>query len=427
MKRILIIFILILASVNVLGIANAQSDEEVIKLQFATPAWQPSCIETLKDIINEWNKKNEKIKVEYIQVDWGSIHDYLITAFETGEAPDIFHYASYGVLEFGNRGYVENVFPLLSEELKKDLHPVALETITKNGEVWGIPILWEGDITVYNKEIFKEEGIDIPTSENPWNFEDLRAAAKKLTTIRDDGSVERWGMGVGMMVTVLTTWGPKFNADFLYETEDGKWEFKIQENEKRLIKYLYEIYNEDKVISHENLSLHAHEILPDFYKGNVAMIPNIGVWIRENIVSAAPEDFKWGVLPPLKDKTQNCDARTQVLGIPAASETKEEAMKFIEFLVDRDNLARIAYSDWLFPTRKSSLQSEILQTDEYYWKDCLDTAEHMTVTTLSRSGYSVEIVNRVLNPIMQDLLNDKISLQKAIENMEQQAEFVLQR
>jgi len=167
---------LLLSSLNVFSAAAAQ---EPVTLRFVSLAWQEQAIASVKEIVAAWNEANPDVQVEYQQVDWGSINDYLTTAFETGSVPDIFHNESTQILDFGRRGYLTDLAPLISDDMQSDIVEGAWATVDDGDDkIWGVPFLWESRIVLYNKDLFEAAGIDAPTVENPWSWNDMREAAK---------------------------------------------------------------------------------------------------------------------------------------------------------------------------------------------------------------------------------------------------------
>ncbi|HEY8346191.1 MAG TPA: ABC transporter substrate-binding protein, partial [Symbiobacteriaceae bacterium] len=76
------------------------STKEPVTLRFVSLAWQKQSVEANKEIVAKWNEEHPDIQVEYIQGDWNSIHDYMLTSFESGDVPDIFHYESPSIIDW---------------------------------------------------------------------------------------------------------------------------------------------------------------------------------------------------------------------------------------------------------------------------------------------------------------------------------------
>ncbi|HMK37817.1 MAG TPA: extracellular solute-binding protein, partial [Bacteroidota bacterium] len=60
------------------------------RLRFVSLAWQEEALLANRAIVAEWNAAHPGVPVEYVQATWSSVHDYLITSFETGDVPDVF-------------------------------------------------------------------------------------------------------------------------------------------------------------------------------------------------------------------------------------------------------------------------------------------------------------------------------------------------
>lgn len=428
MRRSIILTVL-LASLTALFLTTA-SAQEPVQLRFVSLAWQEQAIEAVKEVVAEWNEANPDVQVEYQQVDWGSINDYLVTSFETEAVPDVFHYESTQILDFGRRGYLTNLAPLLSEDLKEDVVEGAWETVTgENGEIWGVPFLWESRIVLYNKDLFEEAGVEPATIEDPWTWEELRAAAQELTRDRDgDGQIDQWGAAYGLRspTNFILNMSIGFGGEYFYR-EDGEWVVRVGDAEKEFLNVLMDMIYEDESTSTDGISLSGPELFPGFFEGKYAMLPGMGVWARQQIVESGPEGFNWGVLPPLMAETQRQGSATQTLSIPEASPNKEAAMQFIEFFLNSENMATLAQGDWLFPTRESSFERPEFQTEEAGWNIATESARYLDLANHQLVPQYEEWRTRVATPIFQELLANRITVDEAAERLEREGNRLLQR
>jgi ABC-type glycerol-3-phosphate transport system substrate-binding protein len=163
------------------------------KLQFVCLAWQEDALVAYKSIVTRWNMLHPESQVEYVQATWGSIHDYLITGFETGDVPDVFQYESSAIIDFAVRGYLEDLSPLVSADLRTDIRNAAWASVRRsNGELSGVPVLMESLVTLYNKDKFVQSGIVPPDTLHPWTWNDFREAARVMTRdLNGDGTIDQ--------------------------------------------------------------------------------------------------------------------------------------------------------------------------------------------------------------------------------------------
>jgi ABC-type glycerol-3-phosphate transport system substrate-binding protein len=400
------------------------------KIKFVSLAWQKESIEINKSIIKKWNELNPGKQVEYVQANWNSIYDYLITSFETGDVPDVFHYEASMITDFGNRGNLTDLKPYLSDNIKNDIYPVAWQSVTlNNGKIIGVPFLFESLIVLYNKDIFSKNNIIPPSADKPWNWADIRNAAISLTKDTDsDGEVDQWGAAIGLRssanIIINLTLG--CGGSYFYLDED-EYKFKIDKPEKFLLSSIHDMIYKYECISPLAVSQSGSGIMPAFYSGKYAMVIGIGTWARQQLVENAPANFHWGVLEPIKEVTKEQGSNTQTLSVPSRSERKKEAVEFIEFFLDKNNLAELALGDWMNPTRISCRSMPEFQSDSLGWKTCISIIDNLIMGPwLKVPGFS-EWKGRVANPLFQEYFLNRVSLNDLAVRMREESNYVLSR
>ena len=289
------------------------------KLRFVSLAWQTQAITAVKAAVAECNASNPRVQVDYQQVSWDAVQDYLTTSFEAKSVPDVFHYESTAVMEFGGRGYLTDLSKMIPAEMKSDVAKGAWATVTSDkGAVYGVPFLWESLITLYNKDLFKQAGIKVPTSARPWTWAEFEKASKALTKDKNgDGVTDQYGSAFGLRSPTnrILNLALGFGGDYFYKSGNS-YVVRVGDKEKALLKILLDMHYADKSASLDGLTAQSPELFAGFFAGKYAMLPGIGVWARQTIAESGPKNFNWGVLPPIKAATQNQGSATQTLSIP---------------------------------------------------------------------------------------------------------------
>ncbi|NUN10064.1 MAG: sugar ABC transporter substrate-binding protein [Ignavibacteriaceae bacterium] len=432
MKRMIRISFILLFALQIL-LVNTSCNKQAEKrshMRFVSLAWQETTVATNLAIVNEWNRLHPELKVEYVQGTWNSAHDYLITAFETGDVPDIFHYESSVIVDYSMRGYLADLAPYLSEETKKDILDVAWATVRRpNGEIDGVPFLIESLVVLYNSDMFDEAGITPPTVENPWSWDDLKAAAETLTKDNNgDGITDQYGAGIGLRssANIIMNTSLSFGGSF-FEKENDWFVPKINVEAKQLLQRLLDMIYKDKSVAPASIGESGAGMIPGFLSGKYAMIVLIGSWARQQIVENAPAGFRWGVMPPLKAKNQNYSVSTQTLSVPAKSPYIKEAVKFIEFMLSSENTARLALNDWMIPARRSCLEMPEFKDSVSGWDITCSSVQTLGVGPwLGMPGY-VEWKTRVMNPVMQEMFAGRLNVKEAVDRIERESKIVLNR
>lgn len=409
---------------------NSSPEKASPKLRFVSLAWQEQALQANYDLVAEWNAAYPDMPVEYVQGTWGSIHDYLITAFETGDIPDVFHYESSIIVDFAIREYLADLAPMISAEMKEDILEVAWASVTRsNHEITGVPFLMESLIVLYNREAFAAAGIAPPVFEQPWTWDDLRRAARQLTRdTNGDGITDQWGAAFGLRnsANIVMNLSISFGGSF-FRKQDGKYRVQVGSAEKKLLQEIHDMLYEDQSAALASIGQSGAGMIPGFFSGKYAMLIGIGAWARQQLVENAPADFHWAVLPPLKAETQNTGISTQTLSIPKKSRHQAEAMRFIEFMLNTKNMTRLAQSDWMIPTRQSCLRLPQFQTANDGWDIVTRSAQYLTVGPwLGAPGY-VEWKSRVANPVLQEFFAGRLSLAETSKRIERESNLVLSR
>ncbi len=400
------------------------------KLQFVCLAWQEDALVAYKSIVARWNVLHPESQVEYVQATWSSIHDYLITGFETGDVPDVFHYESSAIIDFAVRGYLEDLSPLVSADLRSDIRSAAWASVRRsNGELSGVPVLMESLVTLYNKDLFERAGIVPPDTLHPWTWNDFREAARRLTKdLNGDGTIDQYGAGMGLRncANVVLNLTISFNGSY-FRKEDNSYIVRTGDDEKRLLSLIMDMMYTDRSMTTAGLGQSGPGMIPGFINGKFAMLAGIGAWSRQQLMQNAPPNFHWGVLPALKARTQNIGTSTQTVSIPKASKRKKEAMAFIEFMTSKENMGAIASSDWMVPARTSCLGMPRFRTSADGWDIVSQSASFLTVGDwVGAPGY-IEWKARVANPMLQELFAHRMTVDEALRRIEQESNLVLAR
>ncbi|MEA3288124.1 MAG: sugar ABC transporter substrate-binding protein [Candidatus Marinimicrobia bacterium] len=425
---------IIIISTYIAGEMASRLETDVVQtgpLRFLSLAWQVEAVEAVQEITAQWNQLHPEQQVELTQGTWNSIHDYLITGFETGDIPDIFHYESAVIVDFALRGYLADLAPYITEEMQADVLAVDWASVTRSsGEVIGIPFINESFIVLYNQDIFDAAGIATPSFDNPWTWTDLLAAARKLTLDQDgDGLIDQWGVAMGLRnsANFIMNHSIAFGGSFFYHDEQGGLVTRVGKPEKELLGTILKMLYEDQTMTPSSIGKSSTETIPGFLAGKYAMVVGIGSWARQQVMENASDDFHWSVMPPMKARTQAMGLNTQTLSIPKSCTRQAVAMEFITFLLSSENMTRLAGSDWMMPARKSSLNDPRFQTEANGWLVVTESAQYLsTGPWVGLPGY-IEWKSRVANPVFQELFAGRLSLEEAAQRIEKESNSVLAR
>lgn len=403
---------------------DSGDDDGKITLQFQSLAWQKESIDANKELVKEWNATHPDVKVEYVQGSWDSVHDQLLTSFEGGEAPDIIHDASDDLADFAYGGYLADLDELLPDRLKSDIPKRSWETTTFGGGVYGVPFLQEPRVLIANAKWLKESGVRIPTPEKPWSWDEFRSVTKELSDGKGKYGVA-WPLKEPVSATLnlsLSTGGRMFHRG-----EDGKVDIRFDKADEFMPRTVHDQVNDDKSASSTTLGMGGSDTLPGFFGGKYAMVP-LGFSYRQQIVQQAPKGFDWQVLPaPAGAEGLAQGVSPQTLSVSQDTEHKKEAVEFIDFLLQPENMVRLAQGDWMLPTGTEALKDPALHTEKNDWAVGTALAKDLrSAPAQSVRGYA-EWKDKVATPALQEYYSGAIGLDELRKRLVKDGNLVLAR
>lgn len=107
---------------------------------------------------------------------------------------------------YAAQGVLENLDPYIQKSGYdlSDYWPGLLESAMYDGSVYGLPRDIEVNVLYYNKDLFDKAGVDYPTADWTWN--DLTAAAEKLTVKDSNGATTQYALAMEGVVGKYSKW-----------------------------------------------------------------------------------------------------------------------------------------------------------------------------------------------------------------------------
>jgi len=130
--------------------------------------------------IKEWEGKNPGWKVTPEVVGWEQCQDKATTLAAAGTPVGLAYVGSRTLKEFAQNDLIVPV-PMTDEE-KKSYYPNIVDTVTFNDTQWGVPVAFSTKALYWNKDLFKQAGLDPETPPKTWAEEIADAKAIKEKT-----------------------------------------------------------------------------------------------------------------------------------------------------------------------------------------------------------------------------------------------------
>jgi multiple sugar transport system substrate-binding protein len=337
-----------------------------VVLKYWDMQWgSPTFMGQLKKNVAEFNKANPDIEVKFTELSWGDYSQKLLSAVQAGNPPDIGGGDSGIAFNMDAQGQALDLSDLYkkweSDGTFADMPEWAYKKWDYNGKKVGITWQFDQRAIFYRKDLFQQAGIPVPQT-----WDQLLAAAKKL----HDPSKNMVGIAVpGKQGS--------FDTDQFYMTlvlqagggiadVNGKPTFN---SPQQLTALQFEKQLVDCCAAKGTPSWTFTEVLKQFEQGKAAMAFG-GGWYIADIQKNAPKlASNIGVLPVLVGPGGPAAQKSVAFANPwmIYKQTKhpEEAKKFLEFMMKKQNLGKLyaAEPGAKWPVYKSQLNSATFKKD----------------------------------------------------------------
>ncbi|MDD3190200.1 MAG: extracellular solute-binding protein [Candidatus Pacebacteria bacterium] len=336
-KIVLLIFVIILISAAIYFFASnydkpeGESKKESpieVTLEFwglwdNTDDWQP-IIDRFENEIHDWNGQEVKVTINYTKKNYSSYEKELREAYDNNQSPSVFMLSNYWLKRYQdeieplsrNEAYIKEYGLINSEEIT-DIFPANIlpELIVDDLYLYALPTYSDSLVLYYNKDMFKEAGIDTP----PATWEDLKKNIKRLTILGRNDEVKQSAIALGggtkinrscdILAALMLQGGARIidedgNIDFNREIGVNTTEGTQQRNPGPLaIQFFMEFSDPKKEIYTWN-STDTKSSLEDFASQRTAMMINFG-YQQKNLL-ALNSGLNYGIapLPQLENSTE---------------------------------------------------------------------------------------------------------------------------
>lgn len=175
--------------------------------------YQESDVQAMTESFKE---SNPGIEVELDFVSYEALHDKIVTAAASKAGTyDVVLLDCIWPAEFAAAGFILDVTDRIPEEMRADIFPGAMESVTYKGRLYGMP--WLNDVLYlyYNEEMLKEAGYEAPPT--TWTELKEMSMAAKEKGLADYPFIEYFQQDEGLTIAfsyyLLAFGGQFFDAD----------------------------------------------------------------------------------------------------------------------------------------------------------------------------------------------------------------------
>lgn len=337
MHKIVIAVILVMLS------CGCTKKETATVIQFSS--WgSKSEIDILKPILNDFEKENPNIKVDFMHIPQNYFQKIHLL-FASNTAPDVIFLNNHYLPIYANAGLLEDLSD--SDLITKKFYNKSIEALSYNNKIYAIPRDISNLVVYYNKNLFDKNNLNYPNKET--TFSDFLELALKLT------NKEKGIYGVSFEED------PLFYLPYLMSegggilADDLKTNILTTPESIQGITFYSNLRNKYNVAPKRNENASA-TMAQMFLQGKIAMHIS-GRWLVPKYRESA--HFDWDITQfPKGTKGSIVPLDASGWAISSKSTKKNEAKLLIKYLSSKESLDKFSESGLIVPARIDSANSE---------------------------------------------------------------------
>ncbi len=339
--------------------------------------YKTEAVSIFEELIAEFEAENPTIKVTLSSPpEAGTV---IKTRVAAGDVPDIVAVgADNTYTELAQSGVYKDLTGSPELDLVHEAYIQTIKDVSKLDQVYAIPYVANADAVIYNKTIFAENGVEVPT-----NWDEFIAAAE---TFKEAGVTPFY-------LTFKDTWTtlPAFNV-LAANTVDSDYFAQLDAGEITYTEGYRTAMEMFQQITQYGHSDNMGKTYPDgntaFANGESAMYLQ-GIWAINEIKKANP-DIELGIFPyPVGNPTKVVSGVDLLFSVAESSKNQDAAMTFINFLLKQDIAKRFIDNQRLFSAVKG-VDQEAPELEgvkaQFANGDVIDFPDHYIPSSMDLAG-----------------------------------------
>jgi len=374
----------------------------------------------------DFEKENPGIKVKPIYS--GSYADTLtkaLTAVKSGEPPVtavILSTDMYTLIDDDAIVAFDDVVKTADDRAWiKTFYPAFMENSQTGGKTWGIPFQRSTIVLYWNKEMFKEAGLD--PNRAPANWKEMLDYAQKLTKRDASGKVTQWGLQIPStgfpywLFQALTTQ----NGVQLMNAAGTETYYDKPEVIEAL-QYWVDLSRKHKV--HPEGIVEWGTTPKDFFEKKMAMM-----WTTTgnltNVKNNAKFDFGVAMLPASKRRGSPTGGGNFYIFAKTTPQQREAAVKFIKWVTSPQRAAQWGIDTGYVAVRADAWETPVMKKYVADFPPAAVARDQLQYAAAELSTHDNQRVTKALNDGLQAALTGTKTPEQAMKDAQREAERIL--
>lgn len=419
-------FLKAMAAASVLSVTTAVWAQNPIEVQFYYPVAVGGPItKTIDGYAAEFNKAYPQYKIVPIYA--GTYQETIVkalTAHKSGKAPATSVLLSTDMFTLIDEDAIAPIDDFIkTEEDKawlKGFYPAFMANSQTGGKTWGVPFQRSTVVMYYNKDAFKEAGLD--PNKAPQNWAELKEAAHKLTKKDANGNVMQYGIQIpstGFAYWMLQTFTTP--NDVLLANEAGT---QVTLDNPKVIEALEYWVNLAKEGVHPKGVVEWGTTPKDFMEKKAAIIVTTTGNLT-NIKNNAKFDFGVAQIAGNIRKGSPTGGGNFYIFKNAPKEQQEAAFKFAQWITQPERAAQWSMDSGYVAVSPAAYNTPTLKKYGEDFPAALVARDQLPVSVAEFSTHENQRVTKTLNDAIQAALNGTKTPAQAMKDAQREADRIL--
>jgi len=352
MKRLslFILTFLILSFLTSFMLVASAADPVTIEVWFHSGKGEER--EVLDAQVEDFNAMQNEVIVKAVRLPEGSFNEQVSAAALARDLPDLLDFDGPFLY---NYAWAKHLIPLddyVSSALRADFLPTIIAQGTYGGKLYSLGTFDSGLAIWGNKAYLEKAGVRIPTGiKDAWIFEEFNDALEKLQALEEvEYAIDfKMNYGQGEWYTygfspIIQSWGADLIDRSDYQSADGVLNSRYGIGALRWFQTLFEKGYANPQPAGDD----------DFYGRKITALSWVGHWMWQPHHDGLGENVILIPMPQLGD-IKVTGMGSWNWGITSQSEHPDAAWKFLEYLIEPEQILRMTNANGAVPARKSAL------------------------------------------------------------------------
>ena len=379
-------------------------------------------------MVAEFESKNPDIDVNAIYA--GNYNDARVkalAALQSGKPAQLSVMFSIDIHELRNLEAIDAFDDIIStDEERKWLdgfYPALMENGKADGKTWGVPFQRSTIVMYYNKDAFRDAGLD--PEKPPTTWEEFANMGKKLVKKDSSGHVNRWGAMIPSTGYPYWMFGAltKQNSEVLM-SQAGNETYFDKPGVVEALEYWHDLGNKHSIMPSGVIEWGT--LRQNFLDQKTAIMWH-STGNLTTVKKNAKFDFGVAKLPGNKELGSPTGGGNFYIFKNSSAEEKAASLKLVKFMTSPEQAANWSKATGYMGVSPAAYETNTLKEYVVEFPPAAVARDQLTHATAELSTHEAGRVRKFLDDAIQAALTGQMSAKKALEDAQAQAKRVLRR